>query len=197
DGGFVVQQTVYVCNGLPGSLIDAGVSDADSGACTTNVGLGTFTVSWSSLAGASDYGLLVDGTLAGKFSGNSASADVLPCSHNYAAVAFGANGDVIAHTASTDFVASNGATLTLGAWVAAQPAVSQWVLGYYVGYDDALPIASIDWSGLTHIAFAPLTVTTAGSLDLSFADGGGNGQANAMALAQAAHAHGVKALLML
>jgi chitinase len=72
------------------------------------------------------------------------------------------------------------------------------VLGYYVGYDiNAYPIASIDWSGLTHIAFAPLGVTASGTLDVSFSDQNGTGQADAMALAQAAHAHGVKALLML
>jgi chitinase len=75
---------------------------------------------------------------------------------------------------------------------------TQWVLGYYVGYDiNAYPIASIDWSGLTHVAFAPLTVTSSGALDLSFSDQNGTGQADAMALAQAAHTHGVKALLML
>jgi chitinase len=74
----------------------------------------------------------------------------------------------------------------------------QWVMGYYVGYDiGAYPIASIDWSGLTHIAFSPLTVNADQSLDLSFSDQNGTGQQDAMALAQAAHAHGVKALLML
>ncbi len=71
-------------------------------------------------------------------------------------------------------------------------------MGYYVGYDiNAYPIASIDWSGLTHIIFAPLVVNADRSLDLSFSDQNGTGQADAMALAQAAHAHGVKALLML
>jgi hypothetical protein len=199
DGGFVPQQTVYVCNGLPGSGKDAGVSDADSGACTANVNLGTFTVSVPGFAGAIGYGLLVDGTLTEEFgglNGHSFSAKVLPCSHAYAGVAFGTNGDVVAQTASVNFVASNGSTLNLGPW--GPPPPRQWVLGYYVGYDiNALPIASIDWSGLTHIAFAPLTVTSSGGLDLSFADATGNGQTDAMALAQAAHAHGVKALLML
>jgi chitinase len=72
------------------------------------------------------------------------------------------------------------------------------VLGYYVGYDiNAYPIASIDWTGLTHIAFAPLTVNNDLSLNLSFTDQNGTGQQDAMALATAAHAHGVKALLML
>jgi chitinase len=74
----------------------------------------------------------------------------------------------------------------------------QWVMGYYVGYDiDAYPIASIDWSALTHIIFAPLVLKNDLSLDLSFSDQHGTGMADAMALSTAAHAHGVKALLML
>ncbi len=74
----------------------------------------------------------------------------------------------------------------------------QWVLGYYVGYAiDQYPIDSIDWSGLTHIAFAPLVLNDDLSLDLSFSDSNGTGMADAKALAKAAHAHGVKALLML
>ena len=49
---------------------------------------------------------------------------------------------------------------------------SQWVLGYYVGYDiNAAPIASIQWGSLTHIAFAPLLVKTDQTLDFSFATG--------------------------
>jgi chitinase len=74
----------------------------------------------------------------------------------------------------------------------------QWVLGYYVGYQiHDYPIASIDWTGLTHIAFAPLTVKADLSLDQSFSDSDGTGTEDATALATAAHAHGVKALLML
>jgi MoaA/NifB/PqqE/SkfB family radical SAM enzyme len=43
------------------------------------------------------------------------------------------------------------------------------VLGYYVGYQvDAYPIADIDWTALTHIAFGPLTVKSDQSLNLSF-----------------------------
>lgn len=77
-------------------------------------------------------------------------------------------------------------------------ATGQWVLGYYVGYDiNAYPIASIDWSGLTHIAFAPLVVNSDLSLDFSFTDQNGTGQQDAIALAAAAHAHNVKALVML
>src|SRR4051812_17112837 len=74
----------------------------------------------------------------------------------------------------------------------------QWVLGYYVGYDEhALPIGSIDWSALTHIAFAPMVVKPDLSLDFSFDDQDGMGMTHAIELASAAHAHGVKALLML
>lgn len=77
-------------------------------------------------------------------------------------------------------------------------ATGQWVLGYYVGYQlSALPIADIDWSGLTHIAFAPLLVNDDHTLDFSFYDEYGTGEADAKALSDAAHAHGVTPLLML
>jgi chitinase len=71
-------------------------------------------------------------------------------------------------------------------------------MGYYVGYAiNQYPIAQIDWSGLTHVIFSPLTVKADHSLDLSFSDQNGTGQQDAQQLSQAAHAHGVKALLML
>src|SRR6185369_10592958 len=74
----------------------------------------------------------------------------------------------------------------------------QWVLGYYVGYDiSSYPIASIDWTALTHVAFAPMTVKADQTLDFSFDDQQGMGPQHAMDLANAAHMHGVKALLML
>jgi chitinase len=74
----------------------------------------------------------------------------------------------------------------------------QWVLGYYVGYSiDDYPIAQIDWSALTHIAFAPLIVKADRSLDLGFSDSHGTGMQDALALSAAAHGHEVKALLML
>jgi len=74
----------------------------------------------------------------------------------------------------------------------------QWVLGYYVGYDEhALPIGSIDWSALTHVAFAPMVVKADLSLDFTFDDQDGMGMTHAIELASAAHAHGVTALLML
>src|SRR6185437_9098645 len=61
----------------------------------------------------------------------------------------------------------------------------QWVLGYYVGYDiDAYPIASIDWTGLTHIIFSPMTVNGNLTLDLTFDDSNGTGMQDATTLAQ-------------
>jgi hypothetical protein len=75
------------------------------------------------------------------------------------------------------------------------------VLGYYPGYDmTSYPIASIDWSCLTHIAFAPLKANPDGTLNLDFDDNSGKpgqGAKNASALSAAARAHGVKFLLML
>jgi chitinase len=77
-------------------------------------------------------------------------------------------------------------------------ATGQWVLGYYVGYGiNDYPIDQIDWTALTHIAFAPLTVNADLTLNLTFSDSNGTGPQDATALAQAAHAHGVTALLML
>jgi len=74
----------------------------------------------------------------------------------------------------------------------------QFVLGYYVGYAiNDYPIDQIDWTALTHFAFAPLTVNADLSLNLTFDDQKGTGQADAIALAQAAHAHAVTPLLML
>jgi hypothetical protein len=50
----------------------------------------------------------------------------------------------------------------------------QWVLGYYVGYQiNDYPIAQIDWSALTHIAFAGIQVKNDLTLDLSFFDENG------------------------
>lgn len=74
----------------------------------------------------------------------------------------------------------------------------QWVLGYYVGYQiNDYPIAEIDWSALTHIAFAGIQVKDDLTLDLSFFDENGTGPEDAKALSDAAHAHGVKALILL
>jgi chitinase len=74
----------------------------------------------------------------------------------------------------------------------------QWVLGYYVGYQiNDYPIDQIDWSALTHIAFAGVTVNDDHSLDLSFFDQNGTGTQDAKAISSAAHAHGVSALILL
>jgi hypothetical protein len=75
---------------------------------------------------------------------------------------------------------------------------NQWVLGYYTRYQlHLLEIADIDWSGLTHVAFAPMTVNANHSLSFDFSSERGTGEADAKALAKAAHDHNVKALLML
>ena len=80
-------------------------------------------------------------------------------------------------------------------------APDQWVMGYYPGYDMTnYPIALIDWSCLTHIAFGPLKANPDGTLNLDFDDNSGKpgqGEKNALALSTAARAHGVKSLLML
>jgi chitinase len=77
----------------------------------------------------------------------------------------------------------------------------QWVMGYYPGYDTtSYPMALIDWSCLTHIAFGPLKANPDGTLNLDFDDNTGKpgqGEKNALALSAAARAHGVKSLLML
>lgn len=77
---------------------------------------------------------------------------------------------------------------------------TQWVLGYYVGYQiDRYPLADIDWSAMTHIALAPMTVNGNGTVDTRFTGFGTDAQGAAFAqdLSTAAHAHGVKAMLML
>jgi chitinase len=74
----------------------------------------------------------------------------------------------------------------------------QWVLGYYTAYDLHLyPIDELDWTGLTHAAFAGLQVHPDRTLDFSFFDERGTGAADARLFVAAAHGHGVKAMLML
>lgn len=74
----------------------------------------------------------------------------------------------------------------------------RWVLGYYVGYQiDALPIANIPWSALTHIAMSPMVVAADGTPDRTFDDSHGTGEADAKTVATEAKAHGVVPLLML
>jgi chitinase len=92
------------------------------------------------------------------------------------------------------------APATNGAAAGSAPTTDQWVVGYYVGYQiDRYKLEDIDWSGLTHIAFSPLSVRADGSLDTTFMGFGtpSEGADFARKLASAAHAHGVKALLML
>jgi chitinase len=100
--------------------------------------------------------------------------------------------------ASSASSASAGPTSSSAGTGGGTPTGGQWVMGYYVGYAvNDYPIAQIDWTGLTHVIFAPLVLNANLSLDLSFSDQNGMGQQDAKALSAAAHAHGVKALLML
>lgn len=104
-----------------------------------------------------------------------------------------ASANPVAHSASVSI--SRGSSSVASS---TQPTANQWVMGYYVGYlIHTYPIESIDWSGLTHIIYAPITVNDDLSLNLSFLVTDGSGQQKALALSQAAHAHNVKALLML
>ena len=70
-------------------------------------------------------------------------------------------------------------------------------MAYYVGYQiGRYPIADIEWSAITHVAFAPMVVKADLTLDLTF-DDSGNALADAKAISAGAHANGVGALLML
>jgi chitinase len=107
-----------------------------------------------------------------------------------------ATGD--AATSHPDAVITDASTPTPPDDAAPHAVTGRWVLAYYVGYQiDALPIANIPWSALTHIAMAPMVVAADGTPDLSFDDSHGTGIADAKALATAAKAHGVVPLLML
>jgi GH18 family chitinase len=76
--------------------------------------------------------------------------------------------------------------------------VKQWVMGYYVAYQiSRYPIASIDWSGMTHVAFGSIEIGSDLSVVVGPRDQYGTGEADAKALVKAAHAHGVKGMLML
>jgi chitinase len=79
----------------------------------------------------------------------------------------------------------------------APPPSGTWVTGYYVSYQrDLLPVANIDWSGLTHIAYGRVVPNADGSLDLSF-DGDSAGEAHGTEISTAAHAHQRKAIVFL
>jgi chitinase len=76
----------------------------------------------------------------------------------------------------------------------------QWVMGYYAAYQiDMYPVDQIDWSGLTHIALAPMVVKADGTIDYRFSAFGtdAEGRTFAQSLSSAAHAHGVHPILML
>ena len=68
------------------------------------------------------------------------------------------------------------------------PVVNQWSMGYW---SPALPLAAIQWTGLTHIIHCAVLVKPDGTLDLSGIS------ADAATLVAAAHAHNVKALVLL
>jgi GH18 family chitinase len=74
----------------------------------------------------------------------------------------------------------------------ATPGVKQWSIGYYspIG-NPALPVAAIQWSGLTHVVQWEAMVNPDGKLDLSTEEV----SSTAAALVTAAHANNVKALL--
>lgn len=77
----------------------------------------------------------------------------------------------------------------------------QWVMGYYASYQISMyPVAEIDWSGLTHIALAPLVVDADHTISYTFSDAFSSdaaGRTFAQGLSSAAHAHGVHPILML
>jgi chitinase len=102
--------------------------------------------------------------------------------------------DAIATDADADSGSSDAALPT-----DASTTTGQWVMGYYVGYNSArYPVASIDWTALTHIIMAPLVVTSSGAIDTTFAFAtNAQGATFARQVSTAAHANGVKALLML
>lgn len=75
----------------------------------------------------------------------------------------------------------------------------QWVQAYYVGYQVGMyPVASIDWSSMTHIIVGAVAVNSNGTFDTTFFQSSNSAGATfAQNLATTAHANGVKAILML
>ncbi|MFI5301387.1 MAG: hypothetical protein ACHREM_25150, partial [Polyangiales bacterium] len=154
----------------------------------------TFTLACAGLAGCTSStggtakldGAIEDATGDGvAFDGghDAASGDAAHDGAKVDAAHDGATADS-SHDAASD--TGTGGTDTSVASVDSGVTTGQWVLGYYVGYGiNAYPIASIDWSGLTHIAFAPLVVNSHKSLDLPYSDSTAPGEAAATALATA------------
>jgi chitinase len=171
-----------------GSSAASGASSGNGGRAT-NGGTSNGGSSGKASAGASNGGLPGGGGGASGSAGVSSTGGVSTGSG-------GASNGGASNGGASNGGASNGGASNGGAGGAS--ASSQWVLGYYVGYQiDDYPIAQIDWTGLSHIAFAPMLVNADLSLSFDFDDSHGNGTQDAKALATAAHAHGVKALLML
>lgn len=77
-------------------------------------------------------------------------------------------------------------------------AASTWVAGYYVGYQrDLYPEASVDLSGMTHLAVGRIRPRLGGGLYTDFDVDPVQGPAMARTLSARAHAAGKKAILML
>ncbi|WP_342380628.1 glycosyl hydrolase family 18 protein [Myxococcus stipitatus] len=77
-------------------------------------------------------------------------------------------------------------------------APSQWVSGYYVGYQRGLlPVESVDFSGMTHLMVGRVRPRYDGTLYSDFDVTTYEGPIMARALAERAHAAGRKALLMI
>ena len=184
-----------VLDGGPASS-DAGPGDAGSPA-----GAGSGAQDAGSVAGAADAGFDAGaadagfdaGAADGGFDASGADAGAGAADAGFDAGPSDAGAALDAGSGGEDAGSDGG--LAAGADAGS---TGQWVMGYYAGYSiNAYPISSIDWSALTHIAFAALTVNSNGTLNTSFDDSNGTGTTDAMMLAAAAHAHGVRALLML
>lgn len=77
-------------------------------------------------------------------------------------------------------------------------AATQWVMGYYVGYQrDMLPPSAIAWNGLSHIVMGRILARPDGTIDTSFDWDPVNGPILAKDVSTRAHAAGRKAILML
>lgn len=64
-----------------------------------------------------------------------------------------------------------------------------WSMGYIAGYDSTMPIADINWSGLTHAMAFSAQPTATGGLDTSFFKGSSSvGDAWLDSLVSAGHA---------
>jgi chitinase len=72
---------------------------------------------------------------------------------------------------------------------------NRWVMGYYAGYEASqLPVAEIQWSGLSHIAVSFYLPNGKGDVDESLFQDLASGKKLGHALVDAAHAAGKKAI---